>query len=252
MTPQHGHDEVVNGRNGFVNVVETKWLKFNLNYLLSKQGWSCGLASFEKILVGEEVGFIHKKSSVEVKRGWVSHFLHRPLDFVRALLAVTNLVLRGVNRLDFADDASLILENLAMVFGNIRQDSYNERVDGFDLSETLCQSNHTFPIVSITGQERHECPLGSIGRLDGSFGGSRRHIDYEECEKGDDRLLMLLVDNGDGEIALSGTRNSYVLFSTQHTSPIDVVFSGHRCTTPKSSSAIHSAASTSSTLPAQL
>ncbi|KAG6594027.1 hypothetical protein SDJN03_13503, partial [Cucurbita argyrosperma subsp. sororia] len=63
---------------------------------------------------------------------------------------------------------------------------------------------------------------------------------------------MLLVDNGDGEIALSGTRNSYVLFSTQHTSPIDVVFSGHRCTTPKSSSAIHSAASTSSTLPAQV
>ena len=69
-------------------------VEVELNYLLSKQGWSGGLASFEKILVGEEVGFIHKKSGVEVKRGWVSHFLNRPLDFVRALLAVTNLVLR--------------------------------------------------------------------------------------------------------------------------------------------------------------
>ena len=68
-------------------------------YLFRKRSGGCNLEGVEEIVVSGEAGFKHKHAGIEVEgRGLLTQLLivHRPLDSVRALLAVTDLVLRGM------------------------------------------------------------------------------------------------------------------------------------------------------------
>jgi hypothetical protein len=64
-------------------------------YLLSKEGGRGDFEGLQEIMICGQIGLINKHASIEVERGLRTH-LSRPLDLIRTLLAVTNLVLRAV------------------------------------------------------------------------------------------------------------------------------------------------------------
>jgi len=64
-------------------------------YLLSKRSGLGGLNCLKKITVSDKIRLINEHASIEIQRRFGTQ-VRGPLNFIRALLAVTNLVLRGV------------------------------------------------------------------------------------------------------------------------------------------------------------
>lgn len=91
MAPQHCQDQIVNRRDRLVNVPEVHVQEV----LLSKRRRWSDFQGLQEILVRQNAGLEHEHPGVEVERRRWAH-LGVPLDSVRALLAVTDLVLRRV------------------------------------------------------------------------------------------------------------------------------------------------------------
>ncbi|MFS7960183.1 hypothetical protein Hanom_Chr08g00700201 [Helianthus anomalus] len=63
------------------------------------------------------------------------------------------LVFRRVEWFNLPDDAPLRQQFLSMIHRNIGKHCDDERVDRLGLAEALGESNHTFPVVTVSGQE---------------------------------------------------------------------------------------------------
>lgn len=66
-----------------------------------------------------------------------------------------DLVLRWIYGHDLLDDAALWSQKLTVVLRHIGQDRHHKGISTFHLPQALSQSNHSFHIVTISGQERH-------------------------------------------------------------------------------------------------
>lgn len=91
VAPEHGKNKVINRGNGLVNVLEIHVEEI----LLRKGSRRCDLEFSEKVVVSFHGWLKHEHASVEVQGRWLTQ-LFRPLHLVKALLAVTDLVLRAV------------------------------------------------------------------------------------------------------------------------------------------------------------